>query len=200
MARDAFLERLRTDGQNAQGNWIGMTPVGPFPALAPGTTLTVTFAARRRAQAASNSRARPASEIDTEESRDLLRNNVFWAQQTYAGEDPNYNGALDAGEDVNGNGVLDRYLIPEPPRSPRAPRRDRAGPCHPLLGRLRRGAASTPSPDASDFEGYRIYRSDPGDDLDGNIFGQAALIAQYDRPGNDSASTTASRPSASPSP
>ena len=35
-----------------------------------------------------------------------------------------------------------------------------------------------------DFEGYRIYRSNPGDDLSGNILDRATLIAQYDNPGN----------------
>ena len=35
-----------------------------------------------------------------------------------------------------------------------------------------------------DFEGYRIYRSNPGDDLSGNILDRARLIAQYDNPGN----------------
>jgi hypothetical protein len=36
----------------------------------------------------------------------------------------------------------------------------------------------------ADFEGYRIYRSNPGDDRAGDIVGAASLIAQYDKPGN----------------
>jgi hypothetical protein len=35
-----------------------------------------------------------------------------------------------------------------------------------------------------DFEGYRIYRTDPGDDLGGNLLAEASLIAQFDEPGN----------------
>ena len=35
-----------------------------------------------------------------------------------------------------------------------------------------------------DFEGYRIYRSNPGDDLAGDILSRATLIAQYDKPMN----------------
>ncbi len=35
-----------------------------------------------------------------------------------------------------------------------------------------------------DFEGYRVYRSNPGDDRTGNILDQSSLIAQYDTPGN----------------
>ena len=44
-ARTSWFERIRTDGQQAAGNWIGLTPVGPFPTVLPGDTLTVTFAA-----------------------------------------------------------------------------------------------------------------------------------------------------------
>ena len=35
-----------------------------------------------------------------------------------------------------------------------------------------------------DFEGYRIYRSNPGDDLAGNILDRTTLIAQYDKANN----------------
>ena len=35
-----------------------------------------------------------------------------------------------------------------------------------------------------DFEGYRIYRTNPGDDLSGNILEESSLVAQYDLPGN----------------
>ena len=106
------------DGQLSAGNWIGVNSVGPFPVLAPGQSVTVTFAfvAALKPEAFQGAGAPRAA--DTPESRALLRNNVFWAQETYAGEDANYNGRLDAGEDLNGNGVLDRYLIPEPPAAP----------------------------------------------------------------------------------
>jgi hypothetical protein len=46
-------------------------------------------------------------------------------------------------------------------------------------------ASVDPVTGRADFEGYRIYRSDPGADRAGNILGAAGLIAQYDRPGND---------------
>jgi hypothetical protein len=35
-----------------------------------------------------------------------------------------------------------------------------------------------------DFEGYRMYRSNPGDDRGGNILDAASLVAQWDRTGN----------------
>ena len=131
--------------------------------------------------------------IDNEESRSILRNNVSWARRTYAGEDSNYNGRLDEGEDVNENGRLDRYLIPEPPESPqvRVDFESEGGPGDESAGSRvfiywdRTAERSVdPVTGERDFEGYRIYRSNPGDDLTGNILDRATLIAQYDRPGN----------------
>ncbi|MFQ5571029.1 MAG: hypothetical protein ACE5G0_15220 [Rhodothermales bacterium] len=177
-----WFERLRTDGLTSSGNWIGMTPIGPFPRVESGDTLQVTFAlvAALKPEEFQEQAGKP---IDTSESRRLLTNNVQWARRTYSGEDNNFNGVLDPGEDINGNGLFDRYLIPEPPRSPR------------LRVELEPGRALLywdASPETSrdpvtglfDFEGYRIYRSNPGDDLAGNILDQATVVAQYDKPGN----------------
>ena len=55
-----------------------------------------------------------------------------------------------------------------------------------------RGAAGTHtfgnfSVNLFEFEGYRVYRvyrTNPGDDLTGNILDRATLVAQYDRPSN----------------
>ncbi|GIV60449.1 MAG: hypothetical protein KatS3mg043_1538 [Rhodothermaceae bacterium] len=191
-ARAAWFERLRTDGQNAAGNWIGLTPIGPFPRVAPGDTLTVTYAvvAALKPEAFQGQAGKP---VDTPESRALLANNIAWARRTYAGEDNNLNGTLDPGEDVNGNGVLDRYLIPEPPAAPRV-RVAFENDIDPATGRQKakvvlywdRTAELSRDPVTGrlDFEGYRIYRSNPGDDRTGNILDRATLIAQYDRPGN----------------
>jgi hypothetical protein len=49
---------------------------------------------------------------------------------------------------------------------------------------LRAEESIDPVTGLKDFEGYRIYRSNPGDDLKGDILGSANLIAQYDRSGN----------------
>ncbi len=180
---NTLRERLATDGLTAEGNWISVFSVGPFPEVAPGGTITVTwaFVAALKPEAFQGVTARP---IDNEDSRAILRNNVFWAQRTYAGEDFNYNGVLDPGEDVNGNGALDRYLIPEPPASPALRVETERG-----RAILYWDAAAEDSVDPitgrRDFEGYRIYRTDPGDDLAGDLFGQADLLAQFDRPGND---------------
>ena len=120
-ARAAFLGtadgqgRLQTAGRTATGNWIGLTSVGPFPTLAPGQTVTATFAFVGALKPEAFQGSTAGRQADTEVTRALLRNNVFWAMQTYAGEDANFNGVLDPGEDINGNGRLDRYLIPSRP-------------------------------------------------------------------------------------
>lgn len=181
-ARAAFYERLRTDGTRAQGNWLGLTSAGPFRTVAPGDTLRVTFAfvAARKPDGFQGIAGRAA---DTPESRALLASNVGWARRTYAGEDTNLNGRIDAGEDRNGNGRLDRYLIPEPPRSPRV----RVALAQGKATLYWDGSAETsrdPVTGLADFEGYRVYRSDVGDDRAGDLFAQAALVAQYDRAGN----------------
>ena len=180
--RDAWLARLETDGQVGQGNWIGLASVGPFATLAPGATMTVTFAfvAALKPEAFQGQEGKP---IDNPQSRALLRENVFWAQRTYAGEDLDYDGRLDAGEDANGNGRLDRYLIPEPPPAPELCVVAEANAAVLYWTDI---AETTVDPVSgrSDFEGYRVYRTDPGDDLDGALSGDYGLVAEYDRPDN----------------
>jgi hypothetical protein len=184
-----WYERLRTDGLQGSGNWIGLTPVGPARRVAPGDTLTMTFAFVA-ALKPEPFQGQAEKRTDTEASRRILRENVDWARRTYAGEDNNYNGRLDPGEDVNNNGQLDRYLIPEPPRAPnlRVEFEDAgttAGGQQDTRVALYWGKRAERSIDPitgeTDFEGYRIYRSSPGDDqAGGNILNEASLVAQFD--------------------
>ena len=186
-----FYERLRTDGLTGDGNWIGLTSIGPFPELAAGDTLTVSFAAvaALKPEPFQGPAGKP---IDTYESRAQLRENIAWARRTYAGEDNNYNGRLDAGEDINGNGRLDRYLIPEPPNAPdvhiefeRVESDDGTDDTRVAIYWTRNAESSVdPVTGETDFEGYRIYRSPVSASRSGNIQQEATLVAQYDRPGN----------------
>ncbi len=189
-ARDAWFQRLRTDGQISSGNWIGLTPIGPFDRVLPGDKLQVTFAVVAAVKP-DEFQGQQGKIVDTPESRNLLATNILWARRTYSGEDNNFNGELDAGEDVNGNGTLDRYLIPEPPNSPLVrvefERRGGADDSPPVVALYWDRTAEEsidPVTGRRDFEGYRIYRSNPGDDRAGNILDRASLIAQYDTPGN----------------
>ena len=190
----AWRERLRTDGLISAGNWIGLTPIGPFPTVLPGDTLRVTYAAVG-ALKPDEFQGPAGKPVDTDESRRLLLNNIMWARRTYSGEDNNFNGVLDPSEDINGNGRLDRYLIPEPPSAPRTraeftdrtdPQTGRSSTAVTLYWDRSAERSIDPVTGERDFDGYRIYRSDPGDDQTGNILDAATLIAQYDMPGNRS--------------
>lgn len=196
-ALEAFYERLRTEGISAAGNWLSLLPVGPFPRVEPGDTLQVTFAFVA-AMKPEEFQGDAGKAIDNEESRAILRNNLEWARRTYAGEDQNLNGELDPGEDLNENGILDRYLIPEPPTVPVVRVeyevvRDETGEerSRPVLYWDRSSEESVdPVTGEMDFEGYRVYRTNPGDDRVGNIFDRATLIAQWDHPGNETGYNT----------
>ena len=189
-ALEAWRTRIQTDGQSSAGNWIGLTPIGPIPSVGAGETLQVTYALVA-ALKPDDFQGQAGKAIDTEEARALLANNILWAQRTYTGEDSNYNGVLDPGEDVNLDGQLSRYLIPEPPKSPQLRvefenRTVDGRPSNAVAVYWDKSAESSKDPVSGklDFEGYRIFRSNPGDDRGGDIVNQASLIAQYDRPGN----------------
>lgn len=187
-----WYDRLRTDGTRSAGNWIGLTTIGPFHRVEPGDVLHVTFAlvAAHKPEPFQGQAGKP---LDTPESRALLVGNLGWAQRTFGGEDSNLNGTLDAGEDVNGNGVLDRFLIPEPPLAPRLrvqyedatdPRTGQQDAKVVLYWDDRAETSRDPVTGMQDFEGYRLYRTNPGDDRQGNLLDEAVLIAQFDRTGN----------------
>ncbi|MEL7360678.1 MAG: hypothetical protein AAFN13_01275 [Bacteroidota bacterium] len=178
----SLADRLSSDGLVSQGNWIGLYSIGPFPRLEAGESLTATFAwvAALKPDRFQDLGGR---RLDTDETRALLRTNAFFAQRTFAGEDANYNGRLDTGEDLNGNGTLDRYLIPEPPPGPNVRVEVESGRAILYWDDFAENAID-PVSGRADFEGYRVYRSDPGDDAAGNIIGEAGLIAQYDEAGN----------------
>jgi hypothetical protein len=181
-ARIAWIERIRTGGIGATGNWIGLSSVGPFASVAAGDTLSVTFATVAALKPEEYQDLTNRS-TDIPESRSILVENVGWAFRTFGGEDANGNGRLDEDEDVNGNGRLDRYLIPEPPPSPKL-RVEFEEDAAVLYWDRSAERARDPVTGKEDFEGYRIYRSNPGDDRSGDLLGQTSLVAQFDRRGN----------------
>ena len=189
-AHEAWYTRLKTDGVIAAGNWIGLTPIGPFPRVNAGDTLRVTFALVAGLKS-DDFQGQAGKPVDTGEAKALFANNILWARRTYSGEDNNFNGKLDLGEDVNNNGVLDRYLIPEPPAAPKvhvAFERPVNATGNETVVALywdkRAEFSKDPVTGKLDFEGYRVYRSNPGDDKSGDILNRATLIAQFDKPNN----------------
>jgi hypothetical protein len=102
---------------------------------------------------------------DSTYQRAELHSHADWCQKAYNGEDKNGNGRLDPGEDINGNGVLDRYLLPAPPNIPvtKVVNENRKVT---LYWAANAEQSIDPITLVRDFEGYRIYRTNAGADID----------------------------------
>lgn len=169
-------------GIQSPSNRVQLLSIGPIRSIAPGETVNLTLAMVAARQLETGGTTGP--QMDTKYARTELLEHLGWAKRTYAGEDLNSNGMLDPGEDLNHNGQLDRYILPEPPAIPHVK-------IVPGNGKIEvywdNSAESSIDPISKkmDFEGYRIYRSNPGDDQKSNLLDQANLIAQFDKPGNN---------------
>ncbi len=170
---DAVSYRSRVKGQ--KGNFITLITTGPFRRLDPDSSINVVFAVICASKGGSD-----PNFADTEANRKNLNTNAFWAQTAYDGEDRNGNNRLDAGEDLDRDGKLDRYILPTPPTPPRfkAVPEDRRV----TLYWDRSAEASVDFISGKkDFEGYRIYRTQLGEDLPGrDLFSSFSLIADFD--------------------
>lgn len=153
-------------------NRSAMISAGPFPPLNPGDSIEAVFAVIAAKKSG-------PSRGDEEQQRRALQIAASWAQRAYDGSDQNGNGTLDPGEpDVNGNGEIARYLLPAPPRSPRV----RVVPSDRRITLYWNNAPESATDiltNRKTFEGYRVYRSNPGDDLDATI-DSLVLVAQFD--------------------
>lgn len=174
-----YRERLRTDGQNAQGNYISMISIGPFRSVAPGETISVYFGfvADQKPADFQNLAGKP---VDNEVTRAPFVESINSMFRVFLGEDTDSTGIYSPEKDVSGTGQLDRFRFPTPPDPPK------------LRVELETGSAvlywdreaedsRDPVTNEQDFEGYRIYRTDLGDDLNPT----PRVIREYDTPGND---------------
>jgi hypothetical protein len=153
---------------------------GPFRNIPPGDSINVVFAIVCAKKYGSD----PAA-YDTEEQKRNLYSNASWALRAYYGEDRNRNGILDPGEDVDGNGKITRYILPAPPVYPIVkviPENQKAT----IYWSNRSESSVDPISGKKDFEGYRIYRTEPGFDLTEkqDIYKSLVLMAEFDSTGN----------------
>ncbi|MDG5766586.1 hypothetical protein QA596_03835 [Balneolales bacterium ANBcel1] len=164
---DTHRERLRTDGQMAQGNYIQLNSIGPFPEVLPGETVTVYFAFVA-ALKPDDYQGLQFKSHDTPETRVNLVETVDWAYRLFEGQFDTL------------SRERNRYLVPEPPDVPR------------IRVELEEGGATVywddraeqtvdPISGEKDFAGYRIYRSRLADDLRGTL-SQRQLIREFDTP------------------
>ncbi len=145
------------------GNRYALLSVGPFQ-LPADSSVTVVFAIVCAPKFETGVSTDYQNNVAA--ARKTLYENAGWAQRTYNGEDRNGNGILDPGEDLDGNGNITRYVFPNilpPPHVHVEPGDGSAtiywddapeGVVDPFLNRR-------------NFEGYRVYMSKPGFDVQG---------------------------------
>ena len=163
-------------------NRVQLLSIGPIREIAPGETVNFTLAIVAAHQMETGGTTGP--QMDTKFARTELFEHLGWAKRTYAGEDLNNNGMLDPGEDLNHNGKLDRYILPEPPDIPHVKIIPDNGTVEVYWDNSAEYSID-PISKKRDFEGYRIYRTNAGDDQQSNLISQANLIAQFDKAGDN---------------
>ena len=174
----SIRDALREDGQSSLGNYITFLSIGPFSRVEPGETLTV-YMAFSAALKPDEFQGMAGKRVDDEITREPFVRSLTSMYRVFQGEDVNGNGVLDAGEDVNGNSRLDRYLFPTPPDAPAM--RVELSPGRAVLYWDDSAERSVDQVSGEqDFEGYRIYRSEVGDDLNP----RPRLIQEVDLKGN----------------
>jgi len=170
---------IKGDGDN----YLSLIATGPFEAINPGESINVVFAIACGKKHTNE----PASTDNALMKRNLFENNG-WAERAYHGEDSNRNGVLDylgtdSTEDIIPNGILDRYILPTPPAPPKLKVIPENGKVTLLWDRTSENSIDLISKQ-KDFEGYRVYRSFLGNDLQGGVFDNMQRIKEYDNINN----------------
>lgn len=153
---------------------------GTFQSIAPGDSINVVFTI-----VCAKKFGDDAASLDTDEQKNNLYSNADWALRAYFGEDRNRNGILDAGEDLNADGIITRYVLPSPPVVPKVkviPTSTSAA----IYWDKSAEASIDPISGNKDFEGYRLYRTQSGFDLNlqNDILSSLSLAAEYDSVNN----------------
>ena len=170
------------------GNRTNVLSGGSLGTLLPGETISVVFAV---VCAKKDNRENKPNTADTEIQRTNLYANGLWAQTAYNGEDANGNGLIDEGEDANGDGKITRYILPSPPEVPnmKVVARNRAVD---VYWTRNSEFSIDPISKEKDFEGYRLYRSAFGFDVQPTIDLQNSfeLVGEWDKLDNSVAYNT----------
>lgn len=166
---------------NGANNRSNLLSVGPFERLNPGQSIDIAFAivcARRVFD------GQPAA-ANTPAQRANLIQNAQWAQRAFDGEDANGNCILDPGEDRDGNGRITRFILPAAPPSPSRKVVARNNQID-IYWADNAELAVDPISEKQDFEGYKLYKTSLGFDVQNTqiIDQELKLIAAWDLPDN----------------
>lgn len=165
------------DAFKSPANNVQLLTMGPIVQVLPGEKINFTIAilCAKKLQSGTNS--------DTPFARTELVSNAIQVQQAYNGEDTNGNGVLDPGEDLDKDGVIDRFILPEPPATPKTKivLESNKATIYWDKSALR---SIDPISKQKDFEGFRLYGTNPGDDKNGNLINNLKLLQQWDSTGN----------------
>lgn len=175
------LSRNDLPGLTSPSNRSVLLSTGPFRNFAPDTEINVVFAI-----VCAKKYGNDPTASDTETAKRNLHRSWSFAQQAYDGEDKNRNGTLDAGEDLDGDGKLTRYVLPAPPKAPNV-RMIPGNQTVTIYWDEQAESSIDPISGRRDFEGYRIYRTNPGADLNPNavLTNSFILIGEFDRTDNN---------------
>ncbi len=163
-------------------NWLQLLSSGPLVSVEPGESFTyvVAYVAANKLgpQTVSN-----GGYTSTPETRQELTEHFIRARATYLGEDVNADGKYSLELDLNRNGKLDHYVLPSPPDVPniKIVASDNKAEIYWDAGSV---SSIDPISRKKDFEGYRIYRTNVGDDLSQSLSDNENLIGQWDSVGN----------------
>ena len=114
-----------------------------------------------------------------------LIQNAGWAQRAYLGEDANNNCQLDPDEDIDGNGRISRFILPTPPNIPvtKVVPGDRT---IDVYWSDNSESSVDPISKEMDFEGYRLYKTAIGFDVQDvqDVLSSLNQVGTWDVPGN----------------
>jgi hypothetical protein len=168
-----------TQGE-APASMTDLLSTGPFKPLAPGESVNIVFAIITAKKFGNDA---PSNDYKNPAERRILYTNAGWAQQAFDGEDINGNNRLDQGEDINGDGRLSRFTLPQPPRQPRVHAVVENQHATIYWDHTQAEQSFDPISRKYDFEGYRIYRSAAGADIQNpeNFLTSMQLVGEFDR-------------------
>ena len=167
---------------STSGGLTNLISAGPMISVEPGETFHLVFGVVCAKQVEVGGTS--GEEMDTPAAQEILADHLSWSKRTYLGEDQNENGILDIGEDLDDDALLDRYILPEPPATPKMKVIVNNQSVE-IYWDNKAEFSIDPISKVMDFEGYRIYRTQVGDDFNLNMINDANMIAQWDIAGNN---------------